>query len=79
LALIPFPSLQRDIAISWLSEVVEVVEVQLLVMLLEVEEVDRLFICNDMDSLYQHTALLWVQGARKIHQDHRLHSTPLQQ
>jgi hypothetical protein len=30
---------------------VEVVEVQLLVMLLGVEEVDRLFICNDMDSV----------------------------
>ena len=51
-----------------------------LVALLEaVAVVDKLFIYEIMDSVYQHIALLLVQGARKIYQDHRLHSMPLQQ
>lgn len=51
-----------------------------LVALLEaVAVVDKLFIYEIMDSVYQHIALLLVQGARKIYQDHRLYSMTLQQ
>jgi hypothetical protein len=62
-----------------LSEVVAVVQGDLVAVLEAVAVVDKLFICEIMDSVYQHIALLLVQGARKIYQDHRLHSMPLQQ
>lgn len=55
------------------------VQGDLVAVLEAVAEVDKLFICKIMDSVYQPIALLLVQGARKIYQDHRLHSMPLQQ
>jgi hypothetical protein len=62
-----------------LSEVVAVVQGDLVALLEAVAVVDKLFIYEIMDSVYQHIALLLVQGARKIYQDHRLYSMTLQQ
>ncbi len=55
------------------------VQGDLVAVLEAVAVVEKLFICECMGLVYQHIALLLVQGARKIYQDHRLHSMPLHQ